>query len=233
MTRAADNPAGRRWRWRSWGRWLLVLCLLAAGWRVLPRFQAALGLRSQPSTERLEAAIRQVPDDPGHHFRLGVVYRDVPEAMDLERSRSHLETAVALNPLNWRYRRELAQLHELAGRRRDAEHSYLQAVRLNAGSAEYRWRLAHFYLRTGALAEALPHLRTALEAEPRRRPSALAVLLESGASPAQIEAAWPATEAARQQLAELLCQRQDAAKLAGYDVATPCAGSPEDGAPKR
>ncbi len=198
-----------------WGRWLLVLCLLASGARVLPRFQAAHGLRFQPSIEQLETAIRQVPDDPGHHFRLGVVYRDLPAAMDLERSRTHLERAAELHPLNWRYRRELALLHELSGRRLEAEQSYLESIRLNPGSADYRWRLAHFYARTGSLDQALPHFRAALDADPVLRRIALPFLFKAGATLAQVEAAWPASETARQELFQVLCRQPDVARRAG------------------
>ncbi len=227
----SDNP------WRSWGRWLLVLCLLAAGGRTLPRFLAAAGLGADPSLERLEAAVGRAPDDPRHHFRLGVALRDLPAAMDPERSRHHLETAAELNPHAWRYRRELALLHELAGRRAEAERSYLEAVRLNPGSADYRWRLAHFYLRSGALDEALPHFRAALTAEPRRRRSALKSLLESGADPAQVEAAWPVAAEARAELVELLCERDGVARhdgVARYDAADSiCAEPRQDGGPER
>ncbi len=226
MTPPAWQPA--TWQ-SSWGRWLLVACLLAAGGRTLPRFLAAYGLHSEPGLERLEAAVRRAPDDPGHHFRLGVATRDLPQAMDLERSGRHLEKAIELNPRNWRYRRELALLHELAGRPSEAEKSYLEAVRLNTGSADYRWRLAHFYLRSGSLDKALPHFRTALEAEPRRRRSALASLLEAGAGRAQILAAWPASEEARAELPGLLCGEQT---IGRYDAAESwCTGSSADGPP--
>ncbi len=218
--------------WQRWSRWLLALCLLAAGWRTWPRFVAAYDLRAEPGVERLEAAVRRVPDDPGHHFRLGVAYRDLPEALDLARSRIHLERAAALNPYSWRYRRELAQLYELDGRLPEAEAAYLESVRLNPGSADYRWRLAHFYVRAGSLADALPHFRAALTGDPRRRPGALAFLLKSGASRAQVEAAWPMTPEARVELLRLLCERPDVAP-AEYNLEQICASqSIQGGEPK-
>ncbi len=206
-------------RWVRWGRGLLVLAMLAVGWRAWPRFDAARSFYAEPGLRSLESAARRVPDDPGYHFRLGVALRDLPAAMDLDRARSHLEEAVELNPHRWRFRRELALLHELSGKIGDAEASYLESIRLNPGSADYRWRVANFYTRAGSLEKALPHFKLALGADPRLRPSAFQLLLRSGAGLEAIESAWPESPAAREDLARLICELSHGERPAGYDSA--------------
>ena len=203
-------------RWILWGRGLLVLALFAAGWRVWPRFEAARGFHADPGLPSLEEASRRAPDDSSYHFRLGVIRRDLPEAIDLEAARVHLEKAVELNPYSWRFRRELGLLHELAGRTAEAEASYAEAVRLNPGSADYRWRMANFQTRAGSLEKAVPHFRLALDADPRLRPGALRLLLGSGASLEVIEAAWPESLEAREDLLRLLCQLDDGERPADF-----------------
>ena len=186
----------------------LPLLILAAGWRVLQQYRAAQISRHQPTTEGLLEAIRLDPDAPGYHFRLGIAYRDVPELRNPDLARRHLEQAVALNPYNWRYRRELAQLHELSGQIREAEDAFLRALEISPRSGSYRWRLANFYLRNGSLDKAVSQLEQALAADRKLLEPGLGLLLKAGASYRQIDRAWPGDREAQRYLLRLLCRRE-------------------------
>ncbi len=187
---------------------VLPLLILAAGWRVLQQFRAAQIARHRPTPEGLLEAIRLDPDGPGYHFRLGVAYRDVPELRNPGQAKGYLEAAVALNPYNWRYQRELAQLYELSGQIREAEDAFLRAVEWSPRSGSYRWRLANFYLRNRSLDKAVPQLELALAADRRLLEPALGLLLKAGASYQLVDRVWPDDHEARRGLLRLLCQRQ-------------------------
>lgn len=187
----------------------LSLLILAAGWRVVQQLRAAEVAR-QPTLEGLQEAVRLDPEGAGYHFRLGVAHRDVPELQDLTRARGYFERAIELNPYNWRYRRELAQLYELSGLISEAEAAYLAALELSPRSGNYRWRLANFYLRHRSLKEALPQIELALAADDDLLEAALELLLQAGASGEQIDRVWPADRDARWRLLTFLCRRQAA-----------------------
>ncbi len=188
----------------------LTLAILAAGWRVQQQLRAAEIARLEPTAAGLEEAVRLDPEGAGYHFRLGVAYRDLPELQDSSRARGHLERAVALNPYNWRYRRELAQLYELSSQISEAEAAYLAALELSPRSGSYRWRLANFYLRHRALDQALPQLELALAVDGDLLEAALELLLKAGASDQQIDQVWPADRDARRRLVGFLCRRPPA-----------------------
>ncbi len=187
-------------------RIVLPLLIIAAGWRVFEQFRAARMARQQPTLEGLQEAIRLDPEGSDYHFRLGVAHRDVPELRDTDRARSHLEKAVALNPYNWRYQRELAQLYELSDQIQEAEDAFVRAVSLNPGSSSYRWRLANFYLRNRSIDQAVPQLELALAANHRLSKPVLGLLLRTGASYPQIERAWPGDPESLRRLLPLLCR---------------------------
>ncbi len=189
-------------------RVLLPLLIASAGWQVLHQFAAAQIARANPSPEALEEALRWNSDEPSYHFKLAIVRRDVPELRDLGQARHHLEHAVELNPYNWRYRRELAQLYELSGLEQEAEEAFQTAVSLNPSSGTYRWRLANFYLRSSSLEKAIPHLEVALATDPRLRRPALGLLIKAGGSYPQIDSVWPDDRLARLDLLRLLCRRR-------------------------
>ncbi len=192
-------------RFLVWG--LLPLLMAAAGWRVLQQFNAAQAAR--PSTpEGLAAALRWDSQEPGYPFRLGVMYRDAPELRDLEKARTYLEKAIELNPYNWRYQRELAQLYELAGLQPEAEAAFVKAVNMNPLSGSYRWRLANFYLRSGSLDRALPHVKTALAADRQLLSATPGLLLKAGASFEQVDQLWPDDPAAWREMLRVLSRPQ-------------------------
>ncbi|MEM7351575.1 MAG: tetratricopeptide repeat protein [Acidobacteriota bacterium] len=189
-------------------RILLPLLMLGAGWRVLQQLKAALVVRAEPSPASLERAIDSSPEEPSYHFKLAIVYRDLPELRDLRKAKLHLDRAIELNPYNWRYRRELAQLYELSGLEQEAEQALLTALRLNPRSSNYRWRLANFYLRRGALEQAIPQLEAATAADSQLLGPALGLLLKAGGSYAQLDRIWPDDRMARLGLLNLLSRRQ-------------------------
>ncbi len=187
---------------------VLPLLIIAAGWRVLQQYRAARLARNQSTLEGLRKAVRLDPDGPDYHFRLGVAHRDLPELQNPRKAKTYLETAVALNPYNWRYRRELAQLYELSGQTRDAEQAFLMAVELSPRSGGYRWRLANFYLRHRAIDKAVPQLELALAADRGLLEPTLGLLLRAGGSYRQIDRVWPEDQQARLRLLRLVCQRE-------------------------
>ncbi len=189
-------------------RIVLPLLIVAAGWRVLQQFRAAQIARNQPTTEGLRKAIQLDPEGSGYYFLLGIAHRDLPELQNPHKARAHLENAVALNPYNWRYQRELAQLYELSGETRDAEEAFLRAVELSPKSGIYRWRLANFYLRNLSLDKAVPHLEQALAADRGLLEPAFGLLLGAGGSYRQIDRVWPKDQEARRLLLRLVCLRQ-------------------------
>lgn len=185
---------------------ILPLLIAAAGWRVMQQFRAAQIAHHQPTPEGLLEAIRLDPAEPGYHFRLGVAYRDVPELRNPALAQGYLETAVELNPYNWRYRRELAQQYELSGQIREAEDAFLRAVEISPRNGSYRWRLANFYLRHRSIDQAVPQLKLALAADHSLLEPGLRLLLKVGATDEQLGRFWPDDHEARRRLMRLLCQ---------------------------
>jgi putative inorganic carbon (HCO3(-)) transporter len=190
-----------------WIRAVLALFLLFAGWRVADPWRAAWIAHTRPTVEGLHMAAQVDPEASVFPFRLGLAYRDLPEIQDLARSRDYLERATLLNPYNWRYRRELAQLYELSDLTAEAEQAFLAAVRLSPRSGTYRWRLANFYLRKGALEQAVAQLEVALIADQTLFEPAFGMLRKAGGTYEQIDRVWPEDPPARLRLLKLLCQR--------------------------
>ena len=198
--------------WRSRVNRLLIsvvlpLLILASGWRVFHQFRAAQIANDRPTLDGLLEAVRLDPKEPRYHFQLGVAHRDIPELRDIDQARSRLETAVALNPHNWRYRRELAQLYELSGQISEAEVALLKAVELSPRRGNYRWRLANFYLRNRSMEKAVPQLELALAANSRLAEPVLGLLMGAGSSYQQINRVWPRDRESRLRLLRLLCRQ--------------------------
>lgn len=191
---------------------VLPLLILAAGWRVSGRFRAAQIARLEATPESLEKAMQLDPQEPDYPFRLGVAHRDLPELQDPHRAKAYLEKAAALNPYNWRFQRELAQLYELSGQTRDAEQAFRRAVELSPRNGAYRWRLANFYLRNRSLDQAVLQLELALATDRALLEPAFGLLLRAGGSYQQIDRIWPADGPARRRLLRLVCRQEPSAQ---------------------
>lgn len=172
-------------------RILLSLLLLVVGWEVYGQWRALQISRAATGVEAIHEAIRYDPEEPDYYFQLGILYRDQLEYLDLSASRKYLERALDLNPHNWRYWLEIGRCYELLDLLKDAEKAYVEATALNPRSAAYRWRLAHFYLRTKNLPASLEQPRTAMKLDPSYRQTSLAVLWKAGVETDSIEAIWP------------------------------------------
>ncbi len=187
---------------------VLPLLILAAGWRVQGRFRAAQIARLEATPESLERAMQLDPQEPDYPFRLGVAHRDLPELQNPRLAKAYLEKAAALNPHNWRFQRELAQLYELSGQTRDAEQAFLRAVDLSPRNGAYRWRLANFYLRSRSFDQAVSQLELALAADRTLMGPAFGLLLSAGGNYRQIDRIWPADAVAGRYLLKLAGQQQ-------------------------
>lgn len=214
--------SGRREREWAFGTWwtdlalrgLLLVALTATGWQVWGRSRAAEMARPEHGVSGLEQAVRLDPKAPDLRFLLGMAYRDLPGAGDLETAATELEAAVRLNPYAWRYRLEMARTEELQGRIDDARESLQTAVDLSPFSALYRWRLGNFELRHGSVGAAVEEVSHAVRLDPLLAEPAVAVLLKSGASVRQIEALLPADRGALLRLLRLVSRLETSRGLA-------------------
>lgn len=165
--------------------------------------------RIHPDPKGLETALRWDPDSPESHFLSGLVYRDTPEAQDLEKATFHLEEAIRLNPFNWHSWIELGRTRELRGSWDAAEEAYRKALQLNPRAASFHWRLANFYLRQGRWHSALSAFGRALQLNPMPylQPS-LHLLWFSGVPLEEILKIWPQEKQARLQMIRFLLERE-------------------------
>jgi len=190
-------------------RIILVLMLLAAGWRVVHRLVAFEIARLYPTIEPLRQAIEWDPEGPDAYYRLGYIYENSPEYRNPELARYHLEEAVKLNPYNWLYWMELAGAYEISDMQSQAEEAYSQAVEINSRKGNYRWRFANFYLRRGELEKALPEFEKAIKLEPREYlQTTLTLLWKAGVSNDKILGIWPEDKYARLVLMRFLVGRE-------------------------
>jgi len=191
------------------GRIMLVLMLLGAGWRMVHQLVAFEIARLYPTIEPLRQAIEWDPEGPDAYYLLGRIYANSPQQRDLELARRHLENATKLNPLNWWYWMELAEVYEISGMQPEAEEAYLKAMEINPREADYRWRFANFYLRERELSKALPEFEKAIELEPREYlETTLALLSKAGVSNDEILGIWPEDKYARLVLMRFLVGRE-------------------------
>ncbi len=192
-------------------RIFLILALVLAGWNVVHRIAAVQEVAVAEPPQSLQAAIQWDPRSPDYHFQLGMLHRDQPRYLDPALARTHLKQAVDLHPYHWRYWLELARLHEISGSRAEALRSYQRAVQLNPRSALYRWRLAHFYLREGAVEDSLDQFGKAMELDFHSYGiTALALLWKSGLREVEIERIWPSGTAERLRLLQFLVTKHAA-----------------------
>jgi len=191
------------------GRIILVLMFLGAGWRVVHQLVAFELARLYPTIGPLQQAIEWDPEGPDAYYRLGRIYANSPQQRDLELARRYLENATELNPFNWWYWMELAEVYEISGMQPEAEQGYLKAVEINPREADYRWRFANFYLRERELSKALTEFEKAIELEPREYLQiSLALLSKAGVSNDEILGILPEDKYARLVLMRFLVGRE-------------------------
>lgn len=178
-------------------RVLLVATVLLAALQVAKRYMALRVALAHPDTPGLERALDWDPSNPDLHFMLARLYRDIPGLRDSDAAREHAELAAQLSPYSWRARSQLAQLYEVAGLDKQAEQAYLETIELNPLAAKDHWRLANFYLRSGAAVEAYPLIRVALASDPSLLTAGWSLLSKLGTDLEQIDAIWPLDRDAR------------------------------------
>jgi len=170
----------------------LLLLLLVAGKNVFYQFASVQVARLLPAPQGFQQALRWYPNDPEHHYGLGLLYRDKLLHKDLPASQKHLEKATQLHPLNWIYWFELARAYEIYGATVEAEKAYLKAIALTPESPLYRWRLANFHFRYGDQQKSLMEFRKAVQLDPASYGEATVSLLwKSGLREQEIEQVWP------------------------------------------
>lgn len=173
-------------------RTLLLLPLLVAGKNVFYQLASVQVARLLPAPQGFQQALLWYPNDPEHHYGLGLLYRDKLLHKDLPASQKHLEKATQLHPLNWMYWFELARAYEISGAPVEAEKAYRKAIELTPESALYRWRLANFHFRYGDQEKALPEFRKAVQLDPASYgEAAVSLLWKSGLREQEIEQVWP------------------------------------------
>jgi tetratricopeptide (TPR) repeat protein len=170
----------------------LFLLILATGRNVFYQLAAMQVARLLPAPQGFQQALSWYPNDPEHHYGLGLLYRDQLSHNDLPAAQKHLEKATQLHPLNWMYWVELARAYELSGAAVEAENAYLKAIELTPRSALYWWRLANFYFRSGDQQKALLEFRKAVQLDPASYgEAAVSLLWKSGLREKEIEQVWP------------------------------------------
>ena len=187
---------------------LLPLALIAAAWRIVPRYIATQIAFGTTETARLELAAEWDPENPDYPYLLGRYYRDVPGLRDLETARFHSERAAQLAPWGWRAHWQLAQLYELLGDRPKAEEALRRTTELNPRDPKMQWRLANHYVRTGELERMVPPLAAAVAGDRSLLDPALGLLLKTGADLDSIESVWPTGPADRLVLLQGLVRRR-------------------------
>ena len=190
-------------------RVIVVVLLLAAGWKVGHQLIALELFKLYPSEEILRQAILWDPESSEHHRRLGLIYRDDPEYQDLQLAQGFLETAVHLNPFDWRGWLQLARVYEISENPDLAERAYLKTVDLNPRWAGDRWRLANFYLRMGNFQKAVSQFKVAIELQPAQYlQPALTLLWKAEIPIREILYIWPEDKEARLMLMRFLAKAQ-------------------------
>lgn len=185
----------------------LTVLLLVAGYKVFCQVASREIVNRYQTEEGLRGAITWDRTNADAHHLLGLIYRDDPEALDLEQAKLNLKKATELNPYNWRYWLELAGVYEIARTVEEAEGAYLKAVEVNPRAGLYRWRLANFYLRLARLDGALAEFGRAIEFDRGYLQQTLLLLLKSGAPVEGILGIWPEDRQARLMLIRFLINR--------------------------
>ncbi|MGH9839649.1 MAG: tetratricopeptide repeat protein [Blastocatellia bacterium] len=154
MTLKLDSPLSR------------ILVILGTGIICVLLFRVAVGhfvvrvvadQRYGFDREAMLSAIQKQPDSSRVNHRLA----ESEMTLDPEQALRHAARAVELSPWDYRSRRLLALAQELNGRQTEAQNSILASVKLAPNHGELNWTLANIFLRSGKLAESVPHFRIA------------------------------------------------------------------------
>jgi len=120
--------------------------------------------RHADAQDRANAVLRRDPQDIRATVALGNALAGL---RDLDGAVAQLEEAIRLDPTRAGSYTNLATLQLSAGRLKDAEVAYVEAVTKAPESVPSRLALAQFYWLTSRPLEAEPHLQLALRAKPR------------------------------------------------------------------
>ena len=186
----------------------LTLLFMTAGWKVFHQLAASYAFSTLPGIDGAARAIAWDASGAEYYFQLGLAHRDEIEHLDLQAASRDLAGAVRLNPYNWRYWVESARCSEISGSLDQAEKAYLHAMELNPQAADFRWRLANFYVRRRELEKSFPHFAAAVSLQPSYQDACLELLWKLGVGGRVLCRIWPEDKASRLELVSFLAAKQ-------------------------